>query len=77
MDFAMPGPDCGQPETRPELLYKVHFTYFSLILFVIGSLTILVVSFMTTPRKNFEVMAKRTGIKIMKCKTKSQLQNHN
>lgn len=56
MDFVMPAPGCGQPETRPAILYKVHFTYFSLILFVIGSLTILVVSLMTTPTKDFEGM---------------------
>ena len=51
----MPAPGCGQPETRPAILYKVHFTYFSLILFVIGSLTIVVVSYLTTPGKDFEV----------------------
>ena len=70
MDFVMPAPGCGQPETRPAILYKVHFTYFSLILFVIGSFTIVAVSYMTKPGKDFEVMKRHVMFFIFHCYTK-------
>ena len=56
MDFALPGPGCGEPETRPAILYKVHYTYFSVISFVVTSLTLVVISYVTIPKTDLEVM---------------------
>lgn len=49
LDFVYPAPDCGQPETRPAVLYNVHYTYFSQMMSIITSLVIVVVSLLTKP----------------------------
>ncbi|XP_045173428.2 sodium/glucose cotransporter 4-like [Mercenaria mercenaria] len=48
LDFSMPAPGCDEPETRPAVLYKVHFTYFGILSFVITSLSIVIISYFTT-----------------------------
>ncbi|KAL3858002.1 hypothetical protein ACJMK2_012620, partial [Sinanodonta woodiana] len=47
IDFAYPAPECGEVETRPTILYYVHYTYFGQMAFLITSLTIVIVSLMT------------------------------
>ncbi|WAR02057.1 SC5A9-like protein [Mya arenaria] len=43
MDFSLEAPECGEPETRPAILYKVNFTYFGVISFTVTSISILVI----------------------------------
>ncbi|XP_041370519.1 sodium/glucose cotransporter 4-like [Gigantopelta aegis] len=50
MDFAYPKPACGEDETRPKVLYKVHFLYFSLILTFVVLVVCVVVSLFTQKR---------------------------
>ncbi|CAK8678798.1 unnamed protein product [Clavelina lepadiformis] len=49
MDFAYGAPLCGEDEYRPEILYKVHYLYFAMILAAITALVAVVVS-LVTPR---------------------------
>ena len=56
MDFVMPGPQCGEQETRPAILYAVHYTYFSVISFVVTSLVLVSISLITKPQDNTEVI---------------------
>ncbi|WAR02058.1 SC5AB-like protein [Mya arenaria] len=55
MDFSMEAPGCGEPETRPAILYKVHFTYFGVISFTITSICIVVISFFTEPSDKINI----------------------
>lgn len=47
LDFVYPAPECGEPEYRPAVLYKVHYTYFSQMNLVITSLAIVIISLIT------------------------------
>lgn len=47
LDFAYPAPECGDPETRPPILLRVHYTYFGAIMIVVTSVVIVVVSLCT------------------------------
>nr|WLN44355.1 AAT15 [Sinonovacula rivularis] len=47
LDFVYPAPDCGSPETRPPVLYKIHYTYFSQMSIVVTSITIVTISLIT------------------------------
>ncbi|XP_077970695.1 sodium/mannose cotransporter SLC5A10-like [Styela clava] len=42
-------PSCGEPETRPPIIYKINYMYVSPIIFVISSVVIICVSFLTKP----------------------------
>ena len=55
MDFAYPKPACGEQETRPEVLFKVHFLYFSLILTFVVLVVCVVVSLFTQKRPEEKV----------------------
>ncbi|KAK3587620.1 hypothetical protein CHS0354_032828 [Potamilus streckersoni] len=55
MDFAYHAPDCGEPETRPPVLYKVHYTYFGQMSLVITALAVVIISLLTVPRKETDV----------------------
>ncbi|XP_046558291.1 sodium/glucose cotransporter 5-like [Haliotis rubra] len=44
IDFAFPAPDCGDPDTRPAILSKVHYSYFGSLSIVITSIAIVVFS---------------------------------
>ena len=48
LDFVYPAPDCGEPEYRPPVVYKVHYTYFSQMNLVITSLAIVIISLLTS-----------------------------
>ena len=47
LDFVYPAPECGEPEYRPEVVYKVHYTYFSQMNLVITSIAIVIISLLT------------------------------
>ena len=49
LDFLYPAPACGEPDTRPLVLSKVHYMYFALILFVTTGLVCILVSLCTEP----------------------------
>ncbi|KAK3587617.1 hypothetical protein CHS0354_032825 [Potamilus streckersoni] len=55
IDFAYPAPECGEAETRPAILYNVHYTYFGQLAFLITSLTIVIVSLMTKAQPEEEL----------------------
>ncbi|KAL3858003.1 hypothetical protein ACJMK2_012621 [Sinanodonta woodiana] len=55
MDFAYHAPDCGEPETRPPVLYKVHYTYFGQMSLVITALAVVVISLLTVPREESDL----------------------
>nr|XP_002119840.1 sodium/glucose cotransporter 1 [Ciona intestinalis] len=47
MDFVYGAPLCGQDEFRPEILYKVHYLYFAMILATITAIIAVVISLIT------------------------------
>lgn len=49
LDFVYPAPDCGEVETRPPIVYHVHYTYFCQMNLVITSLSIVIISLLTKP----------------------------
>lgn len=60
LDFVYPAPGCGQPDLRPLVIGKIHFTYFAMILAGTTACIIVVVSLLTAPPdpkhvKNFEI----------------------
>ncbi|XP_033733162.1 sodium/glucose cotransporter 5-like [Pecten maximus] len=50
LEFTYPAPGCGEPETRPPVLYKVHFLYFGTFLVLLTPLAVAAIS-MFTPGK--------------------------
>lgn len=55
LDFTHLEPRCGEPDTRPSIIAKVHYMYFALILFWITFITIVVISLFTEPEKEGNV----------------------
>jgi len=49
LDFTHLEPRCGEEDTRPSIIAKVHYMYFALILFWITVITIVVISLFTEP----------------------------
>ncbi|XP_076436803.1 sodium/mannose cotransporter SLC5A10-like [Babylonia areolata] len=45
MDFAYPGPGCDEEETRPPVLFRVHYTYFGLLNFLVSVLAIVLFTY--------------------------------
>ncbi|KAL4223692.1 hypothetical protein ACF0H5_017160 [Mactra antiquata] len=56
LDFVMPAPVCGEPETRPAILYRVHYTYFAVLSLIISTFLLTVISLFTKPKENIEGM---------------------
>lgn len=50
LDFTHLEPRCGEEDTRPSIIAKVHYMYFALILFWLTVFTIVVISYFTEPR---------------------------
>ncbi|KAJ8300476.1 hypothetical protein KUTeg_021995 [Tegillarca granosa] len=50
LEFVYPAPFCGEPETRPAILYKLHYLYFGIILLIITAIAVVVISLCTKPR---------------------------
>ncbi|XP_033731837.1 sodium/glucose cotransporter 5-like isoform X2 [Pecten maximus] len=55
LEFAFPAPPCGQPETRPAIIYNFHFLYFGLFNVFLAFLAIGVISLLTRPRTDEEL----------------------
>ncbi|KAL8575179.1 hypothetical protein ACOMHN_042489 [Nucella lapillus] len=49
LDFGYGSPACGEEDTRPLIIAKVHFLYFTIILFVVALLAIVIISLLTPP----------------------------
>lgn len=56
LDFIYPEPTCGKPETRPFILYKVHYMYFAMFLFWLTGFISIVISLMTDPPESFRLI---------------------
>ncbi|XP_071156501.1 sodium/glucose cotransporter 4-like isoform X1 [Mytilus edulis] len=56
LEFVYPAPACGEPETRPEILYKLHSMYFIPLLLVLTAAAIVVISMFTTKRTETELV---------------------
>lgn len=54
MEFSYSPPSCGEPDPRPDVLLRVHYLYFALILFALTCFVIIAVSFSTAalPQEN-------------------------
>ncbi|XP_069120112.1 sodium/mannose cotransporter SLC5A10-like [Argopecten irradians] len=55
LEFNYPAPVCGEPETRPAILYKVHFLYFGTFLVLFTPLAIACISLFTTGKGDKEL----------------------
>ena len=60
LDFTNLEPRCGEEDTRPSIIAKVHYMYFALILFWITVITIVVISLFTKPMKEGNVSKTNT-----------------
>ena len=49
LDFGYGSPACGEEDTRPAIIAKVHFLHFTILLFVIALLATVVISLLTAP----------------------------
>lgn len=58
LDFLYPAPGCGEEDTRPAIVARVHFTYFSVIVLAVTATVAMAVSF-TTHAQPKEAVSKR------------------
>ena len=65
LDFTHLEPRCGEEDTRPSIIAKVHYMYFALILFWITVITIVVISLFTEPMKEGNVSKTNTYISML------------
>lgn len=49
LDFGYGSPKCGEEEFRPAIIAKVHFLHFTIILFVLSLIAMVVISLLTDP----------------------------
>ncbi|ESP00615.1 hypothetical protein LOTGIDRAFT_213032 [Lottia gigantea] len=49
LDFGYGAPRCGEAEFRPDVISKIHFLHFTILLFVISLVATIVISLFTTP----------------------------
>ena len=49
LDFGYGSPACGEDDNRPSIISKVHFLHFTILLFVVALLAIVVISLLTAP----------------------------
>ena len=59
LDFTYQPPRCGDEDTRPSIIAKVHYMYFALILFWLTIITIVVISYFTEPMPEANVSRSR------------------
>ena len=52
LDFVYPKPTCGTPDTRPSVVAKVNFMYFSAGLLVFTGTLVVVFSLLTKKQEN-------------------------
>ncbi|XP_021354591.1 sodium/glucose cotransporter 4-like [Mizuhopecten yessoensis] len=55
LEFTYPAPPCGEPETRPAILYKFHFLYFGFFNVFLAFVAIALISLMTRRRTDEEL----------------------
>ncbi|XP_012945861.2 sodium/glucose cotransporter 4, partial [Aplysia californica] len=55
LDFIYPSPGCGEEDTRPSVVSGVHFTYFSIIVFMVTVIIAVGVSLLTKPQARMEL----------------------
>ena len=63
-EFAMPAPSCGEPDTRPGFILKVHYLYFGILLAFITLVVTTFVSLMT-PRLDRKYVSTASSISIL------------
>ena len=49
LDLTYPAPSCGDPDTRPAVVSKLHYTYFGQINLIFTAIVCVCVSLMTKP----------------------------
>ena len=47
LDFVYPSPKCGEPDLRPAIIAKVHFTYFAAFILILTAVVAMVISLFT------------------------------
>ncbi|XP_072036897.1 sodium/myo-inositol cotransporter 2-like [Amphiura filiformis] len=47
LDIIYPAPPCGEPETRPPIVYKVHYLYYNCMVAVVSCVVTTVISLLT------------------------------
>lgn len=55
LEFVYPTPSCGEFDERPQILSKMNYLYFGVMLLFITASVIVVVSLLTSPRNPDEV----------------------
>lgn len=55
LEFVYPTPSCGELDERPQILSKMNYLYFGVMLLFITASVIVVVSLLTSPRNPDEV----------------------
>ncbi|KAJ8303989.1 LOW QUALITY PROTEIN: hypothetical protein KUTeg_017572 [Tegillarca granosa] len=48
LDFGYASPKCGEVDNRPDIIAKVHFLHFTIILFMVSLISTIVISLLTT-----------------------------
>ena len=61
LDFVYPAPDCGHEDTRPLVVAKLHFTYFSIVVMAVTAIVALLVS-LTRPRQSDKQVGVGEGV---------------
>ena len=56
LDFVYPEPNCWEEDTRPDVIAKVHYMYFAMILFFQGVIVMVVVSLLTKPEEPWRLV---------------------
>lgn len=62
LEMVFTAPLCGEEETRPPFLYKLHYLYFAQIELVFTVIVVIVISLFTKQRSEDEVCYKYAGI---------------
>ena len=59
LDFGYGSPGCGEEDTRPVIISKVHFLHFTIILFFVSLFATIIISLATGPIDEIHVSALR------------------
>ncbi|PVD19459.1 hypothetical protein C0Q70_19948 [Pomacea canaliculata] len=51
LDFGYGSPDCGEEDTRPVIIRRLHFLHFTILLFVVSFVATVVITVLTPPIK--------------------------
>ena len=55
LEFVFPAPACGHTDTRPAIIARLHYSYFSQITLLIVFISIVVITLLTKPQSESEV----------------------